>query len=240
MFVPRETLVRAAEKLGVRLDAAALERLDIYARMLVDYNGHVNLTAITDPEGIAVKHFADSLSVFAAVEAAPGARCIDVGTGAGFPGLVLLIARPDLNMTLLDSTGKKLRFVQEVLDAVGLKAEVVHGRAEELGCRPEYRERFDLVTARAVAALETLCEYCLPLVRLGGSFAAMKGPDAENELRAAKKGMVLLGGGEAGAERFELSPEAHRVILTIKKISQTPSKYPRPSAQIARRKLGNP
>lgn len=240
MIVPRETLLRAAEKFEIGLDGTALEQLDTYARLLIDYNGRVNLTAITDPDGIAVKHFADSLSVLAAVEVKQGARCVDVGTGAGFPGVVLLIARPDLRMTLLDSTGKKLRFIQTVLDAVGLGAELVHGRAEEVGRSPDHRERYDLATARAVAAMDALCEYCLPFVRVGGTFAALKGPDAEREYRAAQRGIALLGGGPVRFKRLDLSEDAHRNILTVKKLSQTPAKYPRPSAQIAKRKLGNP
>lgn len=207
--------------------------------MLVDYNSRLNLTAITDPDGIAVKHFADSLSVFASSSFPQRARCIDVGTGAGFPGMVLLIARPDLEMTLVDSTAKKLRFVQDVLDRLGLRAQVVHARAEELGRDPAFREQFDIVTARAVAAMETLCEYCLPFARVGGTFVAMKGPDAENEMRAARAGIRTLGGGDVAFRRFQLADSAERNILTVKKISQTPPKYPRPSAQIAKRKIGS-
>lgn len=239
MIVPRETLQGASGAFHISLDDTAFDRLDTYATMLVDYNSRVNLTAITDPDGIAVKHFADSLSVFAAAEIPQGARCIDVGTGAGFPGLVMLIARPDLLMTFVDSTGKKLRFVQEVLERTGLHAEVLHARAEVLGRDPEYREQFDFATARAVAAMDALCEYCLPFVRIGGTFIAMKGPDAERELEAARKGIHLLGGGEAVFKRFQLNQSAERNILTVKKISQTPPKYPRPSAQIAKRKIGS-
>lgn len=239
MIVPRETLRRASADFSAPLDDTALERLDTYAGMLVDYNSRLNLTAITDPDGIAVKHFADSLSVFASSSFPQGARCIDVGTGAGFPGMVLLIARPDLEMTLVDSTAKKLRFVQDVLDRLGLRAQVVHARAEELGRDPAFREQFDIVTARAVAAMETLCEYCLPFARVGGTFVAMKGPDAENEMRAARAGIRTLGGGDVAFRRFQLADSAERNILTVKKISQTPPKYPRPSAQIAKRKIGS-
>lgn len=239
MIVPRETLRRALADFSAPLDDTALERLDTYAGMLVDYNSRLNLTAITDPDGIAVKHFADSLSVFASSSFPQGARCIDVGTGAGFPGMVLLIARPDLEMTLVDSTAKKLRFVQDVLDRLGLRAQVVHARAEELGRDPAFREQFDIVTARAVAAMETLCEYCLPFARVGGTFVAMKGPDAENEMRAARAGIRTLGGGDVAFRRFQLADSAERNILTVKKISQTPPKYPRPSAQIAKRKIGS-
>lgn len=239
MNVPRETLRRASDAFGVPLDDTALDRLDTYAAMLVDYNSRVNLTAITDPEGIAIKHFADSLSVFGAAEIPQGARCADVGTGAGFPGVVMLIARPDLKMTLVDSTGKKLRFIQDVLDAIGLQATIVHARAEELGRDSSYREQFDFVTARAVAAMDTLCEYCLPLVRVGGTFIAMKGPDAENEMKTARAGIKILGGGEIQFSRFQLAESAERNILTVKKSSQTPPKYPRPSAQIAKRKIGS-
>ncbi len=239
MIVPRETLRRAAASLSLMLDETALDRLDRYAEMLIDYNAHVNLTAITDPEGIALKHFADSLTVLSAVDIPAQARCIDIGTGAGFPGVVLMIARPDLKWTLVDSTAKKLAFIRAVIAELGLDAEVIHARAEELGRSPEYRERFDFATARAVAALGTLCEYCLPFVRPGGYFIAMKGPDADNELAAARTAISILGGGEVDSHHFPLADAADRNLLTIKKLSHTPPKYPRPSAQIARRGLGS-
>ena len=239
MIVPRETLLQVLSHLGISIDETAIERLDRYAEMLIDYNTRVNLTAITEPAEIAVKHFADSLTILAAVDIPQGFRCIDVGTGAGFPGLVLLIARPDLKWTLIDSTQKKLRFIQDVLNVLGLHADVVHARAEELGRRPDYREQFDFVTARAVAAMDTLCEYCLPFTRIGGTFAAMKGPDAENELQGARPAVSRLGGGKIALHHFTLGESAERNILTVEKSSHTPPKYPRPSAQIAKRKIGS-
>ena len=235
-----ERIARGLEELGLAGQAPpqAPAQLAEYGRLLLEKNQVMNLTAITDPEKVAQLHMLDCAAVLNCCDL-EGKRLLDVGTGAGFPGMVLLIARPDLEMTLVDSTAKKLRFVQDVLDRLGLRAQVVHARAEELGRDPAFREQFDIVTARAVAAMETLCEYCLPFARVGGTFVAMKGPDAENEMRAARAGIRTLGGGDVAFRRFQLADSAERNILTVKKISQTPPKYPRPSAQIAKRKIGS-
>lgn len=238
MGVPRETLQRYAASFGVELDTQALSRLDCYADMLVEYNKRFNLTAITQPQEIAIKHFADSLSAFTVLNLPHSACCIDVGTGAGFPGMVLLIARPDLRMTFLDSTKKKLGFLSDVLEQTGLHADVVHCRAEEAGQNTQYREAFDCVTARAVASMDVLCEYCLPLARKGGAFLAMKGPGVQEELRLAQKAIAVLGGDKPALHELQLDGCGKRSLVFIQKVSQTPPKYPRPSAQIAKRKLG--
>ena len=149
-FIEKETLQEKAAQLSVVLDDAALDRFDIYAKALVEWNTKINLTAITTPKEIVAKHFVDSLAVLTAVTPHPGAKLIDVGTGAGFPGLVLLIARPDLQVTLLDSTKKKLMVLDDILQRLSLSAELLHARAEEAGQNPQYREQYDLVTARAV------------------------------------------------------------------------------------------
>lgn len=230
-------LLADAEKLGISVSSEQLERFEKLAELLVEQNKTMNLTAITDPDGIAVKHFADSISVLSAVEFKNGAKVLDVGTGAGFPGIPLLIMRPDLDLTLLDSTAKKLRYVADTVDSLGLSANVLHSRAEEAAQKPEYRESFDIVCSRAVAALNILCEYCLPFVKKGGIFAAMKGAKAQEEIELAKNAIKTLGGEIIAQKSFTLSDGAERTIIIIKKTSHNLPKYPRPSAQIAKKPL---
>lgn len=230
----RENLKELASAFGVTLDETALDRFAVYARKLVDWNEKINLTAITDPEGITVKHFADSLAVFQYADIPQSAKVIDVGTGAGFPGVAMLIARPDLKLTLLDSTKKKLTVIEDILSALGLQAEILHARAEEAAKRAEYREQFDFATARAVANLRELSEYCLPFVKKGGSFISMKSAKTDEEIDGAKKAIAVLGGKIEEVNAFTLADAGERTIIMIKKISQTSSKYPRPSAKIAK------
>ena len=236
-MIDKVILKEEAEKLGVSLDDTALDRFDIYAERLVETNKTLNLTAITDPEGILYKHFIDSLWLLSCVDLQMGAKVIDVGTGAGFPGVVLLIARPDLNITLLDSTKKRLGFVESVVGELGLAAEIVHMRAEEAGKADDYREQYDIALARAVANMQTLSEYCLPFIKKGGIFAAMKGAKAAQEIETAQGAVRKLGGEIIKSEEFTLPLCGERTILKVKKISQTPPKYPRPSAQISKKPL---
>lgn len=236
-MIDKDFLKSKAAEIGIELFPESLDRFDKYAEMLVETNKTLNLTAITEPDEIVTKHFCDCLSLLKEVEIPQGAKLIDVGTGAGFPGVVLLIARPDLKITLMDSTNKRLVFVQSVVDALGLKANVVHSRAEEAGKNPAFREKYDFVTARAVANMQTLSEYCLPFLKVGGLFAAMKGAKASDELSVAKGAIKILGGQVHSAKEFNLFDCGERSILCVKKISQTPSKYPRPSAQIAKKPL---
>lgn len=235
-MIDTAALLQEVKSLGLTLDETALSRFDRYAEMLVETNRQFNLTAIKEPAEIAVKHFADSLSLLAALEIPEGAALLDIGTGAGFPGVPLLIARPDLKITMVDSTGKKLNFVREVLSDLNLSATVIHGRAEELG-RGELRESFDVVTSRAVAALNVLCEYCLPFVKVQGTFAAMKGAKGSEELALCRTAIPTLGGKYGATKAFTLSDGAERNIILIQKISHTPPKYPRVSAQIAKKAL---
>ena len=186
-FIDINLLKTEAEKYGVILDDTALSRFDTYGKMLVDWNEKINLTAITDSYGVTVKHFLDSLTLFNYINISEGAKIIDVGTGAGFPGVAMLIARPDLKLTLLDSTAKKLGVISDILSALGLEAEILHSRAEEAGKKKEYRESFDFATARAVANLRELSEYCLPFVKKGGTFVSLKAAIAEDEIDGAKK-----------------------------------------------------
>lgn len=237
MFIPTDKLKRLADSFGVQLDETALERFDIYAKLLAEWNEKINLTAITDPLGITVKHFADSLTVFKYCDFPQNSKVIDVGTGAGFPGLALLIARPDLQLTMLDSTKKKLGVIENILSETGLSAELLHSRAEEAGQNANYRECFAFATARAVANLRELSEYCLPFVKRGGYFISMKGANALEELDGAKKAIAVLGGKVEKTERFTLEDAGERCIIAVKKLSSTPGKYPRPSAKIAKNPL---
>lgn len=230
-------LVSDAEKLGISINDEQLKRFDMLSDLLVEQNKTMNLTAITDPDGIAVKHFADSISVLSAAEIPQGARILDVGTGAGFPGIPLLIMRPDIDLTMIDSTAKKLKYVENTVNELGLIATTLHTRAEEAGQSKEYREKFDFVCSRAVAALNVLCEYCLPFVKQNGLFIAMKGAKAQEEIDAAKSAIKTLGGKIVAEKSFSLSDGGERTLVIIKKISQVPPKYPRPSAQIAKKPL---
>ena len=202
-----------------------------YAEMLVETNKKFNLTAITEPDDIYIKHFADSISCQEFIN--PGSRVIDVGTGAGFPGVVLKIARPDIKLTLLDSLNKRLTFLDTVLNDIGLDSELVHSRAEEGGKNKLYREKFDIAVSRAVARLNVLCEYCLPYVKVGGLFVAMKGPNADEELDGAENALKLLGGKVEKVHKFNLPcDEGERTIIVIKKVKPTPKQYPRISGKI--------
>lgn len=230
-------LVSDAEKLGITLTDEQLSLFEKLSELLVEQNKTMNLTAITDPDGIAVKHFADSISALSTYDFAENAKVLDVGTGAGFPSIPLLIARPDLEMTMIDSTAKKLRYVASTVETLGLSAQVLHTRAEEAGQSKEYRERFDIVCSRAVAALNVLCEYCLPFVKVGGVFLAMKAAKVQEEIADAKNAIKTLGGKIVAEKSFTLSDGGERTIVVIKKISQVPPKYPRVSAQIAKKPL---
>lgn len=236
-FISMELLKNKAAEFGVNLDEKALERFDLYAKLLVEWNEKINLTAITDPDGIVLKHFVDSLSVFSAINIPEGAKSIDVGTGAGFPGIPMLIARPDLKITLLDSTNKKLNVIRDILEKLDLQCEVLHTRAEEAGQNKTYREQYDFATARAVSNLRDLSEYCLPFVKKGGTFISMKSAKAEEEIAEGKNAIRILGGNIKEKKTFEIDEAGGRTIILIKKVSTTPPKYPRPSAKIAKNPL---
>ena len=213
----------------------ALDRFELLEQRLVRWNNHINLTAITEPDEIVIKHFVDSLSIFSAVDLPRGASVIDVGCGAGFPGLPLLIARPDLDLTFLDSVGKKLSFIKEVMRYNGLMGDVVHDRAENIGLSIKYRESFDFAVTRAVAPLNMLAEYCLPLVKVGGMYVSMKG--ADNEVELGKNAIEKLGGKIENIVSLELPTGDKRNLILIRKISQTSIKYPRKSKKISSKPL---
>lgn len=234
-MIDKDLLKEGALDFGVSLDDMALDRFELLEQRLVRWNNHINLTAITEPDEIVIKHFVDSLSIFSAVDLPRGASVIDVGCGAGFPGLPLLIARPDLDLTFLDSVGKKLSFIKEVMRYNGLMGDVVHDRAENIGLSIKYRESFDFAVTRAVAPLNMLAEYCLPLVKVGGMYVSMKGVD--NEVELGKNAIEKLGGKIENIVSLELPTGDKRNLILIRKISQTSIKYPRKSKKISSKPL---
>ena len=189
----KNLLISKAKEIGVKVSPAQAEQFQIYLDLLLERNTVMNLTAITDPEEAVIKHFVDSLTLLKALEIKKNAKVIDVGTGAGFPGIPLKIMRPDIELTLLDSLNKRLVFLREVCDAIGIEAETIHKRAEEAGKDTKLRESFDVATARAVANMNILAEYCIPLIKMKGYFAAMKGPSLPDELEYARKAISSLG-----------------------------------------------
>ena len=213
------------------------EKFSVYCGMLQDWNQRMNLTAITDDRGIAVKHFADSVLPLSMAELPQGTRLIDVGTGAGFPAVPMKLLRPDLEITLLDSLQKRLTFLEALCGELGIGAELVHARAEEAGRNPKYREQFDAASSRAVAGLGLLAEYCLPLLRVGGVLLALKGSGGRREAAAGEKAVALCGGRVRDIFDYALPNGDPRTLIVVEKISQTPAKYPRPTAQIAKRPL---
>lgn len=227
-----------AEAVEISVSDDLIEKLEVYAKELKEWNEKINLTAITDDEGIAVKHFIDSLMLLKYVDIPENSKIIDVGTGAGFPGLVIAAARPDVKVTLLDSTGKKLKVVNDIGEKMGLSNyEILNMRAEEAGQKKEYRELYDFATARAVAELRVLSEYCLPFVKQNGYFISMKGALADKEIENASNALKTLSGKIEEKYNFNLCDAGERNIIKIKKISQIPTKYPRVSAQIAKKPL---
>lgn len=231
-MIDKARLVASGAVYGLDLTPIA-DQLDLYAKLLVAYNEKVNLTAITDPEGIENKHFIDSLLLADLPEVA--GKLVDVGTGAGFPGIVAKIYKPDLQLTLMEPTGKRVDFLKYVCAELGIKAEFAKERAEE-AARKGWREQYDVATARAVASMPALCEYCLPLVKVGGVFIAMKGDDAA-EVSAAQGAIGKLGGEFLRREERSLPDGAHRSLLLVKKISQTSTTYPRNGGKIAKAPL---
>ena len=217
---------------GIELDDAQLERLEKYSTLLVEKNKVVNLTAITDDEGVTVKHFFDSIYPFTLFDVPENVSVIDVGTGAGFPSCPLKVFRGDIQLTLLDSLNKRIKFLEELSQLIALDARCIHSRAEDGGRREDLREHFDIATARAVAELEKLCEYCLPFVKVGGLFAALKGSGGEEELEAAKPIIKQLGGKCEKLIKYSLPNGDPRQLILIRKLSATPPKFPRTPAQL--------
>ena len=226
-----------ADLYGISLNEQQLTQLDLYAELLVDWNNRINLTGITDSEGIMIRHFEDSMAILKYLEINASSTLIDVGTGAGFPGMVLKIVRPDLEVTLLDSLNKRIQFLNEVAGRLGVNLTTVHLRAEEGGKMSLYREKFDIACARAVSNLRELAEYCIPFVKNGGKFISMKGPDVSVELDVARPGIGTLGGKISAIHEYNISDNSGRTLIIIDKVKPTPSQFPRVSAKIQKKPL---
>lgn len=214
---------------GVKLSEQQIQQFLVYYEMLAEWNQVMNLTAITEYDQVMKKHFVDSLSLIKAYDVSKKASVIDVGTGAGFPGLALKIAYPSLQMTLLDSLNKRIQFLDAVIEKLGLcGVDTIHGRAEDFAKAGKLRETFDLCVSRAVAHLSTLSEYCLPFVKVGGKFISYKSEKIAEEISEAEKAIHILGGKVAGQVEFQL-PESdiYRNLFVIDKVKETPKKYPR-------------
>ena len=233
----KEILARRASEAGFVLGPEQLDRFALYYELLLETNAVMNLTAITDAEGVAVKHIVDSLLAFE--PGMEGCRLADVGSGAGFPGLPLKIYCPGLKTVLIDSIGKRVRFLEKVAAALGLDGiAVINGRAEELGRQKGQREAYDFVTARAVAKLASLAEYCLPLVKVGGTFLALKGSNYRTELEEAGPAIAILGGRLLKVRELQLPGSGEgRALIKIEKSKKTPAAYPRKGGA-AKRPLG--
>lgn len=230
-----ELLLNYAKNYGVNLDEKALERFENYYNFLVEYNQHTNLTSITEKNDVIIKHFLDSIILTKFFKLNSDTKLIDVGTGAGFPGVPIKIANPKINLTLLDSLNKRIIFLNKLLEKLNLTAEIFHNRAEECGKNKSFREKFNMVTSRAVAKLTVLSEYCLPLLKVGGFFVSLKGSNVEYELEESVKSIKVLGGKIERVEKFDLPEEkGSRSLVIIKKVSPTPSKYPRSNSNISK------
>ncbi len=219
----------AQDRLGITLTSAQVAQFEQLDALLTEWNKQINLTAITDPEEVRLRHFLDSLTVVKSVALEDGLRVMDIGTGAGFPGLPLAIAFPGIKITLMDSVAKKLKFVQHVIDELELKnARTLRMRAEEAGRNGGYRERYDLVLARSVARLPTLAEYALPLAKVGGTAIAMKGETAHQEAQDAARAIRAFGGDLDRIVPFEFPTlERTHYLVTMHKVGRTPSEFPR-------------
>ncbi len=222
-------LESGAAAFGVRLDERQLDAFDRYTELLLEWNQKFNLTRITEPGEIAVKHYLDSLSLLEFAQIPDGSSLIDIGTGAGFPGIPLKIAIPGLKLTLLDSVRKRLAFLEAVVQELGLSdVQIVHGRAEDFGQDRAFRARYDFSVSRAVARLSVLCELCMPFCRVGGRFIAYKGPDVDEEVAEASKAIRVLGGKLESVHKFVLpGSDLQRSLVIVGKTEQTPRAYPR-------------
>lgn len=221
--------VKDLSQLNIVLTDLQIEQFLVYYEMLIEWNQVMNLTAITEYDDVMKKHFIDSISLCKAYDVSREISCIDVGTGAGFPGLALKIAYPNMQVTLLDSLNKRIQFLNAVIDKLGLAGvETVHGRAEDFAKPGKLREKFDLCVSRAVANLSTLSEYCLPFVKEGGCFISYKSEKISEEMKTAKNAISILGGEINGQVEFMLpDSDIYRNLFIIEKKKITPKKYPR-------------
>lgn len=230
--------IENAKKFDVELSSEQLDKFFLYKDLLLEWNEKMNLTAITDDKEVILKHFVDSLTVLKYVSEKKGIKLIDVGTGAGFPGVPLKIIRENLDVTLFDSLNKRLIFLNKVIEKLGLRGiKTVHGRSEDFALKVGFREEYDVVIARAVANLPVLLEYCLPFVKVGGIFIVMKGADFEKEIEISGKALNVLGGEIENVDSFLLDEEQKRAIIVVKKVAKTPEKYPRRAGLVSKQPI---
>lgn len=222
-------------KAGITLTKFQVKQLETLTDFMLEYNKNVNLTRITEPNEVIEKHYIDSILPLTMVDVPRGTLCADIGTGAGFPSLPMKIYRPDLEFTLIDSLGKRITYLDLACEKLGISCRTIHARSEEAAKKPELRDSFGFVTARAVAALNVLCEYCLPYVKKGGIFAALKG--SEDETKLAENAIKKLNGEITDVKNYKLPSGDARQLVIIKKISDTPPQYPRAGGVIAKRPL---
>ena len=224
-----ETFVEGCSELGIDLNDKQKSQFILFKELLKEWNEKINITAITDDKEIDIKHFLDSISIFKSGKIYADLSIIDIGTGGGFPGVPIKIIEPRCDVTLFDSLNKRLIFLDDVIDKLELKnIRTIHGRAEEFGRKKEYRQKFDIATSRAVASLNTLCEYALPFVKVGGYFIAMKGPDVDGELIESEEAIKVLGGEIEKKIEVKLpSSDITHTLVVIRKRGTTPAKYPR-------------
>ncbi|MCI8387875.1 MAG: 16S rRNA (guanine(527)-N(7))-methyltransferase RsmG [Clostridiales bacterium] len=239
-FTSKFTSILLRNSLDEFASAELAEKFEALTARMLEVNAHMNLTAITDIDGIILKHYADSLTAAKYIQS--GAKLIDVGCGAGFPSLPLAIARPDISITALDSTAKRINYISETSEILGISnISAITGRAEEFAKVPEYREHFDISCARAVAKLNVLCELCIPFIKKGGNFLAMKA-NADGELTESEGAIKKLGGKLISSDRLNLTGNTDddsnpRTLILIEKISPTPKNYPRNNSQISKKPL---
>lgn len=232
-----DKFIEELNKISITLSEKQLEQFRIYYEMLVEKNKVMNLTGITEWDEVLEKHFLDSISLIRAIDLSQDLTVMDMGTGAGFPGLPLKIAFPNLKVTLADSLNKRVIFLQEVIDELGLEdIEAIHGRAEDLARDKAYREQYDLSVSRAVANLSTLSEYCLPFVKIGGQFISYKSGECDEEVAASKSAVFLLGGKIKDVVKFELG-ESGRSFIVIDKVKGTSKEYPRKAGTPSKKPL---
>ncbi|MBU3101451.1 MULTISPECIES: 16S rRNA (guanine(527)-N(7))-methyltransferase RsmG [Clostridium] len=231
-----DILNEASNNVGLKFDQKKYDQFMLYKDLIKEWNEKINLTAIKEDEAIVQKHFIDSMKVFKFDQLKNAKNVIDIGTGGGFPGIPMKIIKPEVNIVLLDSLNKRIIFLNEVINRLNLKnIKAIHGRAEDFAKEKQYREKFDVAVSRAVANLTVLSEYCIPYVKVGGYFVAMKGPAVEEEIKLSKNAIRLLGGQIEHIEKVQIEgSDLNHNLVIIKKISQTHKKYPRKAGIVAK------